>query len=265
MNKVQNWLWTFSSQKKKASIISITSGKGGVGKTSVAIKMSQEFSDQGKKTLLIDCDYNLSNTLIKLGLPINDNFYQLISNQKNFNECVIKKNNFHLLPGCNGHLNLYENKLALDQIIIDIVNEHEDEFDYIILDCPPGLNEKILNINSFSDHRIFILTPDLSSIADSYSLIKLLNLKYGIKENHLLVNRYTSNYQLNKVANSISLTAKQFLNCETIILGGIKEHENKFECFDDVFLSSKESKLHQNFTKVLQTYSDQRLESSQKN
>ena len=69
-------------ESKKAQIISITGGKGGVGKTSIAIKMSQLLANSKSKVLLIDMDTNLSNTSIKLGVPINNDFYSLLTNEK---------------------------------------------------------------------------------------------------------------------------------------------------------------------------------------
>jgi len=66
----------------KAKTISITAGKGGVGKTSVAVKMARLLADTGYKVLLLDCDTNLSNTVVKLGLPITNYFYELVSAQR---------------------------------------------------------------------------------------------------------------------------------------------------------------------------------------
>ena len=94
------------SQKK----ISFLSGKGGVGKTSIAVKMSCLLSEWGYRVLLLDCDYNLSNGVLKLGLPINENFYSLITYEKSFQECLYKKGSLHILSGCNGNLKIFEKK-----------------------------------------------------------------------------------------------------------------------------------------------------------
>ena len=80
--------------KKKANVISVTSGKGGVGKTSLALKLSRSLSKMGHKVLLVDCDYNLSNTGVKLGIPLNDNLADIIEGKKSFQECLWKDQNF---------------------------------------------------------------------------------------------------------------------------------------------------------------------------
>ena len=201
MHKTTEWLLSFSSEKNNKSSarslatdgfkpcckVSITGGKGGVGKTSIALKTAQELAKSGYRTLLIDCDSNLSNTAIKLGLPLDNKFEKLLSAEASFEEVIIQQGNFHLLPACNGSDEVFESKINFDEIIIDIIASHEHEYDYILLDCPAGLSREALTLNAYCDHRWVVVTPDKSSITDSYSLIKLLNSRFGVKENHLLV------------------------------------------------------------------------------
>jgi flagellar biosynthesis protein FlhG len=279
MKQVSDWLQSFRSEDileaiipsnksissskpvgaiTKAKTISITGGKGGVGKTSVAIKTARELAEIGFKVLLIDCDYNLANTAIKLNLPLNDAFFSLLSAEKTLEECLYTEGNFHLLSGCNGSLELFENKLPLDQIIMDIMSSHEHEYDYILLDCPAGLSKETLTLNAYCDERFFIVTPDKSSITDSYSLMKVLSTKYGVKENHLIINMYNSEDQFHRVVNSIASTAENYLGVRTQILGGIKKLEVKVDSFDDHFLRKKSSVNHEDFLKVIKKYADKR-------
>lgn len=278
MQKASDWLQTFKSENEQDSIrkmtehlrlkevnlplqrrartISITGGKGGVGKTTVAIKVAKELSEIGYKVLLIDCDYNLSNTAIKLGLPLNDVFYSLLSAEKTLEECLYTNGNFNLLSGCNGSLDLFENKLPLDQVIIDVISSHEKEFDYVILDCPAGLSKETCNLNAYCDERFFIVTPDKSSITDSYSLMKVLSTKYGVKENHLIINMFSTEDQYQRVVKSLSDTAENFLGTRTHILGGLKKIDIKVDTFDQYFLRGKTSQEHEDFLKVIKRYAE---------
>ena len=165
---------------KRAVTISVTSGKGGVGKTSAAIKSARILSDWGFKVLLVDCDYNLSNTSVKLGVPLNNNFQDYLNSIKNFDQCLYKHGQFHLFSGCNGNFDLFENKLELEKIIIDILVNQEAVYDFIILDSPAGLLKETLVLNAYCDHRFVVVTPDKSSITDSYSLMKILSGKFGV-------------------------------------------------------------------------------------
>jgi flagellar biosynthesis protein FlhG len=270
MHKTTEWLLSFSSEKSNKSSarslatdgfkpcckISITGGKGGVGKTSIALKTAQELAKSGYRTLLIDCDSNLSNTAIKLGLPLDNKFEKLLSAEASFEEVIIQQGNFHLLPACNGSIEVFENKINFSEIIIDIISSHEHEYDYILLDCPAGVSREALTLNAFCDHRWVVVTPDKSSITDSYSLIKLLNARFGVKENHLLINMYQNEKQLNKVINTLSETIENFLGVRTVVLGGVAKVEVSAEGFDTFFLSESKTEWQKNFVKLLYGFTE---------
>jgi flagellar biosynthesis protein FlhG len=270
MHKTSEWLLSFSSNKNAKSFnpvqsldrfracskIAITSGKGGVGKTSIALKTAKDLARAGYRTLLIDCDSNLSNTAIKMGFPLDNKFEKLLSAESSFEEILIQQGNFHLLPACNGSIQLFETKLKFDEIITDIITTHEHEYDFILLDCPAGVTREILTLNAFCDHRWVIVTPDKSSITDSYSLIKLLQQRFGINENHLLVNMYQNDRQFLKVSTTLSDTVQNFLGGSIQILGGIPKFDIPAEGFDTFFLSENKSEWNKNFIKLLYGFTE---------
>lgn len=256
-SEVQNLLSTVSEEKRKTMTISITGGKGGVGKTSVSLRMAKELASQGYKTLLIDCDTNLSNTALKLGLPVDNTFYSLVSAEKEFHECLHRNGNFHLLSACNGSLDLFDSKFRLEDVIIDIITGHGQEFDYILLDCPAGLSRDSLTLNAYSDKRIFVVTPDKSSVTDSYSLIKVLNKKFGVNENCIIVNKVSNKVQFERIVKTLSETIESFLGCRTKVLGGIKNLDIAAEQFDRYFLEIGKNDLQRNFDKVMKRFSDE--------
>lgn len=273
MKKTSDWLMSFNTaieteteqilghphslSPKKMKSICITGGKGGVGKTSISLKMAKELSAAGSRVLLIDCDYNMSNTAIKLGLPVSNSFFSLVSAEKSFDECLHKEGNFHLLSACNGSVELFNSNLKLEEIILDIMNEHEDEYDFILLDCPAGLQRESLLLCAYSDMRIVVVTPEKSSITDSYSLIKVLSQNHGIKENHLLVNKYNNQTQFSRVVKTMSETVENFLGCRTQILGGVKRLDVDHSRFDEQFLMRGKNDLHQNFLKVVEKLTEE--------
>lgn len=269
MHKTSEWLLSFRSNQSKSfnpsqridrfqpcSKISITGGKGGVGKTSIALKTAQELAKSGYRTLLIDCDSNLSNTAIKMGLPLDNKFEKLLSAELAFEDCLIQNGNFHLLPACNGSVEVFETKLRFDQIVIDIMNSHEHEYDFILLDCPAGVSREILTLNAHCDHRWIIVTPDKSSITDSYSLMKLLATRFGILDNHLIVNMYQSDRQFQRVFTTLSETVENFLEGRLQILGGIPKLDVSAESFDTFFLSENKNEWHKNFVKLLYGFTE---------
>jgi len=272
MQKTSEWLLSFNtnyhqqiqallaerkSKAKKTMTLSITGGKGGVGKTSISLKFGKELAKLGHKVLLLDCDTNMSNTAIKLGLPLKNTFYSLVSAQKQFDECLHKDGNFHLLSACNGSIDLFDNDFRLEEVIIDIINTHEKEYDFILLDCPAGLSRDVLTLNAYCDQRIVVVTPDRSSITDSYSLVKLLKNKFGVKSNHLLVNMYNTPKQYERVVKTFSETVENFLGCRTQVLGGVQKIDVDHSKFDKFFFEPADNSFHTNFVKVVNKYSEE--------
>ncbi len=257
-----DWLLSqnkYSSKKTslKAKTISVTAGKGGVGKTSVAVKMAKVLSSQGYKVLLLDCDTNLSNTVVKLGLPITNYFYDLISAQREFDDCLHKDGNLHLLAGCNGSIDMFNKSLEIDRVIIDILVNHEKDYDYIILDCPAGITKETLTLNAYSDYRFVVVTPDKSSVTDSYSLIKILNKEFGVNENHLLINKTSSEPQYQRMIKTLSETVETFLKCRLHILGGVTKENLPDDRFDTVLLHEENNSLHKNFVNIVTRFTEE--------
>lgn len=242
---------------QKAKTISVTAGKGGVGKTSIAVKMAKILSSQGYKVLLLDCDTNLSNTVVKLGLPITNYFYELVSAQREFDDCLHKDGSLHLLAGCNGSIDLFNKSLEIDRIIIDILVNHEKDYDYIILDCPAGITKETLTLNAYSDYRFVVVTPDKSSVTDSYSLIKILNKEFGVNDNHLLINKTSSEGQYQRMIKTLSETVETFLKCRLHILGGVKKEDLPDDHFDTVLLHQENNSLHKNFVNIVNRFTDE--------
>jgi flagellar biosynthesis protein FlhG len=249
--------WEVNGSSPAGITISISSGKGGVGKTSVAVKLAKMMVAQGRRVLLIDCDYNLSNTLLKLNLPVSNNFFSLISAEKEFDECLYKDGGFHLLSGCNGNLELFDNGLEYDYLVIDIINQHRDKYDYVLLDCPAGISRSTLNLNAYSDYRFIVVTPDKSSVTDSYSLMKILSIRHKIKQNHLLLNKVSSARQYKRIVKSMSETVDNYLNCQLSLLGGIPLEREAVDLFDQILFSEGKNSLHQYFLKVLKRFDEE--------
>ena len=249
----------YSSKKtsQKAKTISVTAGKGGVGKTSVAVEMAKIMASKGYKVLLLDCDTNLSNTVVKLGLPITNYFYELISAQRDFDDCLHKDGNLHLLAACNGSIDMFKKSLEIDRLIIDILVNHEIDYDYIILDCPAGITKETLTLNAYSDYRFVVVTPDKSSVTDSYSLIKILNKEFGVNDNHLLVNKISSEPQYQRMIKTLSETVETFLKCRLHILGGIKKEDVAEDRFDMILLQQENNSLHKNFVNIINKFTEE--------
>lgn len=244
-------------QSKRAKTIAVSSGKGGVGKTSVAIKMAKLMAQQGEKVLLVDCDYNLSNTAVKLGIPLDNKFYDIFVNNLDFSDAVYKDGNFHLLSACNGNIDLFDRSVGIENLIIDIIEAHRNEYDSIILDCPAGLNKEVAVLNTYSDYHFVVVTPDRSSITDSYSLIKVLGQRHSIKSFHLIFNKISDNSQYKRLTKTFLKTSAHYLDCRLKVLGGIPFFNEQVDHFDRELLKVADSNIHKSFNKVMMRFSEE--------
>ena len=244
----------------RAKTIAIASGKGGVGKTSVSIKTAKILADQGYKVLLIDCDYNLSNTAVKLGIPLDNKFNEFVNSNLEFSQSIYQDGQFHLLKGCNGNEDLFENQSMVDRILFEVMAQQENNYDFILLDCPAGLVKENLSICAYCDHRMVVLAPDRSSITDAYSLVKILNNKYGVNDFHLVLNKISSETQYLRLIKAFGDTVNQFLQCRVRVLGGIRFQTESVDQFDQELLKSAGTNIHSDFIKIIKSFTDEYLD-----
>jgi flagellar biosynthesis protein FlhG len=238
-----------------AQTISVTGAKGGVGKTSLSLLMAKTLSDVGYRVLLIDCDFNLSNTLVKLNQKINGNFYHLIRGEMTFEEALYTDNRFHLLSGCNGQKDLLHLS-PLEKIILNILQKQEFNYDFIFLDCPAGISHESLILNAYSDYRFCVVNPDRSSLTDTYALIKILNREYGVTENHLLLNKIENVDQAKKIVHSLTTTVDRFLSCHTEFLGLVMHESVPMDQFDDLLMGAEKYSIHQRVVQILLKFTE---------
>jgi flagellar biosynthesis protein FlhG len=252
---VENWLESFKHARPitssiKTKTVAICSGKGGVGKTSFAIKLAKTLVDSGKRVLVIDCDYNLSNVLIKLGLPINNQFHEFLAGKITLDETLKKMGRLHILPACSGNLDIFDSHFKLQTTILNVLSTVEGQYDYILLDSPAGIAKESLNLMAYCDSRLILLTPDRSSITDSYSLLKILSSRYGANKNLLVLNQVEEEEQLNQIKQRFESTVHRFLKMPLKYIGAIPKLDCKMDEFDREFVFVENNSFHQNFLNI---------------
>jgi flagellar biosynthesis protein FlhG len=241
----------------RAKTISFLSGKGGVGKTTLSMKMGLELVRAGRKVLLIDLDFNLSNSLVKIGkAPQNDHFYRLIAGELSLSEVLHTHQGLDILPACQGDIRLMKTELNLDYIIWDIVEEVKNQYDVIIFDAAAGTKEEILSLCARSDYRFFIINPDHSSLADAYSIVKMLSLQWNTEESHLIVNKVRGVSEAKDLAKRLILTAAKFSHHKIHYIGHVGFEEKFLSQFNEVSYFAEQTDFHSHFLKIVDKVSD---------
>jgi len=210
---------------KKTRIITITSGKGGVGKTNMAVNMAISFAKIGKRVILLDADLGLANVNVILGVIPKYTLYHMIRQQKTMSEIVADTEyGIQFVAGASGftkiaNLNDDERKAFINEMLA------LSEADILIIDTSAGVSKNVLDFVAAADDTLIITTPEPTAITDAYGIIKIIatefnNMNMGLK---LIVNRVGSVVEGKKVAERVISIANQFLNIKVDYLGFIFE------------------------------------------
>lgn len=172
-----------------SEVIVITSGKGGVGKTTTSANVGTGLAELGKKVVLIDADIGLRNLDVVMGLEnrIVYNLVDVIEGTCRLKQALIKDkrhSGLYLMPAAQTR---DKNCITPGQMV-KLIENLKSQFDYIILDCPAGIEQGFQNAIAGADHAIVVTTPEVSAIRDADRIIGLLEAN-EIKNIDLVVNR----------------------------------------------------------------------------
>ena len=207
----------------KTRIITVTSGKGGVGKTNVSVNMALAYARLGKKVVVMDADLGLANVNIMLNMVPRYTLYDMIRKKKTMKEIMVETDyGISIVAGASGF-----SKVA------NLTDEERQNFieeldtlsfaDIIIIDTSAGVSSNVLDFIAAADDAVIITTPEPTAITDAYGIIKIIATEYDNldMELKLVVNRVKGSAEAKKVADRMTHIAGQFLNLKVDYLGFI--------------------------------------------
>ncbi|MDR2363680.1 MAG: MinD/ParA family protein [Spirochaetaceae bacterium] len=214
-------------EAKKTRIITITSGKGGVGKTNMSVNMALAYARMGKKVVVMDADLGLANVNVMLNIVPKFNLYHVIRKQKTMKEILIETEyGISIVAGASGFSKIANLSETERQDFIDELDTLSNA-DIIIIDTSAGVSSNVLDFIAAADEAVIITTPEPTAITDAYGIIKIIsteidNLNMGLK---LVVNRVKSVAEAKKVADRMISITGQFLNVKVEYLGFIYDDQ----------------------------------------
>jgi flagellar biosynthesis protein FlhG len=208
-------------EAKKTRIITVTSGKGGVGKTNMSVNMALAYARLGKKVVVMDADLGLANVNVMLNMIPKFNLYHVIRKQKTMKEIMVETDyGISIVAGASGFskiANLSEDERQ------NFINELDtlSNADIIIIDTSAGVSSNVMDFIAAADDAVIITTPEPTAITDAYGIIKIIateidSLNMGLR---LVINRVKSVGEARKVADRMTTIAGQFLNLKVEYLG----------------------------------------------
>ena len=173
----------------------VTSGKGGVGKTTTSANIGTALALQGKRVVLLDLDIGLRNLDVVMGLS-NRIIYDIVdvaTGRAKLHQALIKDKRFddllYLLPAAQ---NAEKDALEPDQVV-EIVEQLRPDFDFIILDSPAGIEQGFRNATRAADGAIVVTTPEISAVSDADRVVGLLEQRDMPLKPRLIINRIRQN------------------------------------------------------------------------
>ena len=206
-----------------ARVIVITSGKGGVGKTTTTANIGAALADKGHKVLLIDTDIGLRNLDVVMGLEnrIVYDLIDVIEGRCRISQALIKDKrcqNLVLLPAAQIR---DKNDVNVDQMK-ELISSLKDSFDYILIDCPAGIEQGFKNAIAAANEAVVVTTPEVSATRDADRIIGLLEAS-GIKNPRLVINRL----RIDMVKDKNMLSVEDILDILAVkLLGVVPDDEN---------------------------------------
>jgi flagellar biosynthesis protein FlhG len=213
--------------KQKSLSISILSGKGGVGKTNIALNLAYALHALNSPTLLIDCDLGLANLDVLLGITPEKNLEYLLRPDTKIEEVLISiEQDLDFLPAASGVPELVEWDNDLQTIIFKKLNAFLSKYHFLILDLGAGINSTVINLAAISRFKIVIITPEPTSLTDGYALIKVLKTQHNIKDFFIIVNMVKKQKEGELTFQRLRLACENFLGIKINLLGIILEDSN---------------------------------------
>lgn len=200
------------SGAKRPTTISVTSGKGGVGKTLTTVNLAVAARRMGRSVLILDGDLGMANVDVVLGLKARYNIRDVLDGNSSLQDIIVAGPlGIDLIPSGSGVSSLTQLSNLQKQHILDQIGAIDRAYDLVLIDTGAGISDTVMQFNSAADQVVVVTTPEPHSMTDAYALIKVLAEEHGTKSCQLLVNQTRSPDEGVKVAERISEVAQRFL------------------------------------------------------
>jgi flagellar biosynthesis protein FlhG len=203
--------------------IAILSGKGGVGKSNLAVNLGLAMAEMGLRVTILDADLGLANIDILFGIVPKFNMAHVLRGDKDLPEIVQRVGDLiSIIPGGAGLRDLADLDDQRQAWIISKLSSLEEETDILILDTSAGIHKSVLSFAVASDLTLLLTTPEPTAIRDSYGVLKsLCQMTGGVINASIVVNMAADEHEAVMVGERIIATAEQFLNVKVPYFGCI--------------------------------------------
>lgn len=214
------------SVNKPVRVIAVTSGKGGVGKTSVSVNVAVALAKMGLRVALLDADMGLANVDILLGIYPNFNLTHVLSGEKALNDIMLDGPfGLKVIPGASGIQKMSELSTIEQAALVRAFSDIDQELDILIVDTAAGISASVVNFARACQEIIVVICDEPTSLTDAYAFIKLLNRDYGINFFHVIANMVQTVYQGKELFQKLSKVTDCYLDVTLQFAGAVPYDE----------------------------------------
>ena len=219
-----------SESKPKARVITVTSGKGGVGKTSISINLAIQLTRLGKRVVVFDADFGLANIEVMLGVRPKYNLADMMFRGKDLADIITQgEEGISFISGGSGIQELASMNREQVMFLTSRLIALDKYADVIIVDTGAGISDSVLEFVLASTEVLLVATPEPTSITDAYALLKALNRKEEFVKEHtsikMISNRVKNDSEGQNVYEKMSVVSEKFLNIPITYLGPVPMDE----------------------------------------
>lgn len=240
----------------KPLIVSVTSGKGGVGKTFVSVNLATTLAKRGQKVLVVDCDLGLANIDIMLGMNPQHTLQDVIFGKLELKDVIIPtKGGFDLIPSSSGVREMAQLLFEKIELIKAIILSFTD-YDVILLDTGAGISEVVLQFNLLAAKNVVVINRELTCLTDAYSMIKVMFQVFGREAFSIVVNSVSDEKEADRLFSHLDSIGKKFLGFSLQNLGYIVTDDAVPKSIlrqELVVLTEPSSRIAQNFRRISET------------
>lgn len=211
----------------RARVLAFTGGKGGVGKTSIAVNTGVALASAGYRVVLLDADLGLANVDVMLGLTPRYNLGHVVRGDLELEEVLIEgPAGLGVLPGSSGTQELTGLNEAERWRLLGALEGLEDRYDVAIVDTPAGIGDNVLYFASGVQDVVVIVNSEPTSMTDAYATIKVLSRKSGVRRFDLVVNQVGDETEAREIHRRLTVVTDRFLDVDVRFAGSVPPDQN---------------------------------------
>lgn len=208
-------------------VLTVTGGKGGVGKTNVAINLAISLIGAGNRVMLMDADLGLANVDVLLGMAPRYNLSHLISGKRNLEQIItLGPMGLQLIPASSGISAMASLNVSQQAGIIHAFSDLADPPDVLVVDTASGLHSSVRSFCVAAQEVVIVLCNDPASITDAYALIKVLSREHDIQHFRVLANMVADEAEARALFNKLEKVAERYLHANLRFLGMVPYDPN---------------------------------------